>query len=91
MMSYTWETAEEINLALAGRLRQIRKRRGISQQQLSDESGVSYGSLKRFETTGQISLLSLTKLAMALDCTEEIKKLFTDVPYLSMEEVLRER
>ena len=91
MRSYPWETAEEINLALAGRLRQIRKRRGISQQQLSDESGVSYGSLKRFETTGQISLLSLTKLAMALDCTEEIKKLFTDVPYLSMEEVLRER
>ncbi len=91
MRSYTWETAEEINLALAGRLRQIRKRRGISQQELSDESGVSYGSLKRFETTGQISLLSLTKLAMALDCTEEIKKLFTDVPYLSMEEVLRER
>ena len=91
MRSYTWETAEEINLALAGRLRQSRKRRGISQQQLSDESGVSYGSLKRFETTGQISLLSLTKLAMALDCTEEIKKLFTDVPYLSMEEVLRER
>ena len=91
MRSYTWETAEEINAALAGRLRQIRKRRGISQQQLSEDSGVSYGSLKRFESTGQISLLSLTRLAMALNCTDEIRHLFTEVPYLTMEEVLRER
>ena len=32
-------------------------------------SGVSYGSIKRFEGSGQISLLSLTKIAMALDTT----------------------
>ena len=91
MRSYVWETAEEINAALAERMRTIRKRRGISQQQLSEESGVSYGSLKRFESTGQISLLSLTRLAMALNCTDQIKNLFADVPYLSMEEVMRER
>ena len=91
MRSYTWETAEEINTALAARIRQIRKRRGISQQQLSEDSGVSLGSLKRFESTGQISLLSLTKLAMALDCADEIRNLFTEIPYLTMEEVLRER
>lgn len=91
MKSYVWETAEEINAALANRVRQIRKRRGISQQQLSEESGVSYGSLKRFESTGQISLLSLTRIAMALNCTEEIRHLFSDIPYLTMEEVLRER
>ena len=91
MNEYVWETAEEINAALAERVRSIRKRRGISQQKLSEESGVSYGSVKRFESTGQISLLSLTRLAMALDCTDEIKKLFADIPYLTMEEVLRER
>ena len=91
MRSYVWETAEEINTALALRVRQIRKRRGISQQQLSEDSGVSYGSLKRFESTGQISLLSLTRLAMALNCADEIRNLFADIPYLTMEEVLRER
>ena len=91
MRSYVWETAEEINAALASRIRQIRKRRGISQQQLSEDSGVSYGSLKRFESTGQISLLSLTRIAMALNCADEIRNLFSDIPYLTMEEVLRER
>ena len=90
MESYVWETAEEINQKVAARLRSIRKRRAISQQRLSEMSGVSYGSIKRFETTGQISLLSLTKLAIALDCADDIRNLFTTVPYRNIEEVIRE-
>lgn len=91
MIGFKWETAEEMDEALALRLKNIRKRRGLSQQQLSERSGVSYGSLKRFESTGQISLLSLTKLAIALNCAEDIRKLFTDVAYSSIEEVIREQ
>lgn len=91
MIGFKWETAEEMDEALAQRLKNIRKRRGLSQQQLSERSGVSYGSLKRFESTGQISLLSLTKLAIALNCAEDIRKLFTDVAYSSIEEVIREQ
>lgn len=90
-MSFIWETPEEINLELAKRLSRIRKRRNLSQVQLSEKSNVSYGSIKRFETSGQISLLSLTKLCVALNCVEEIKNLFTQVEYGSIEEVLRER
>ena len=85
------ETAEEMDEALSLRQKNIRKRRGLSQQQLSERSGGSYGSLKRFESTGQISLLSLTKLAIALNCAEDIRKLFTDVAYNSIEEVIREQ
>lgn len=91
MIGFKWETAEEMDEALALRLKNIRKRRGLSQQQLSERSSVSYGSLKRFESTGQISLLSLTKLAIALNCAEDIRKLFTDVAYNSIEEVIREQ
>jgi len=90
-MAFVWETPEEIDLALARRLKGIRKRRGLSQEQLSERSNVSYGSLKRFETTGQISLLSLTKLAVALGCEDELRELFTHVAYRNIEEVLRER
>ena len=84
MEKLIWETAEEIDMKLAGRIRGIRKRRSISQKKLSEMSGVSYGSIKRFETTGQISLLSLTKLAFALNEVDEIRNLFTDVPYRSI-------
>ncbi|MCI8731072.1 MAG: helix-turn-helix domain-containing protein [Lachnospiraceae bacterium] len=90
MEGLLWETAEEMNLNLARRVRRIRKRRKISQERLSEMSGVSYGSVKRFESTGNISLLSLTKIAIALDLAEEIRNMFTEVPYLSIEEVINE-
>ena len=90
MNRYVWETAEEMDAALAKRIRGIRKRRRLTQQGLSERSGVSLGTLKRFETTGQISLLSLTKLAIALGCENEIRSLFDNVVYESIEEVIDE-
>ena len=90
MEQMVWETAEELDQKLAARVRNIRKRRSISQQKLSDLSGVSYGSIKRFETTGQISLLSLTKIALALDMADELRNIFTQVPYKNIEEVIHE-
>ena len=90
-MDFVWETPEEIDRALAKRLAGIRKRRGWTQAQLSARSNVSFGSVKRFETTGMIALLSLTRLCVALDCVDELRQLFTQVRYNSIEEVLRER
>lgn len=90
MNVFVWETIEELDLKLAERMRNIRKRRGISQKKLSDLSGVSLGSIKRFESTGQISLQSLTKLAMELELADELRNLFTQVPYKNIEEVIHE-
>ena len=90
-MNFVWETPEEIIMGVAERLTRIRKRRKITQQELSVQRNVSYGSIKRFETSGQISLISLAKLCVALECTDEIKRLFTDVEYKNIEEVLCEQ
>ena len=90
MQNYIWETPEEINLKIADRLKNIRKRRRISQKKLSEISGVSYGSIKRFETSGQISLLALTKIAMALDMADELRNIFSQVPYRNIQEVINE-
>ena len=90
MEGFIWETAEELDLKLAQRVRNIRKRRSISQEQLASMSGVSYGSVKRFESTGQISLLSLTKIAMALDIADELRNVFSQVPYRDIKEVINE-
>ena len=90
-MNFVWETPEEIIMGVAERLTRIRKRRKITQQELSVKSNVSYGSIKRFETSGQISLISLTKLCVALECIDEIKRLFSDVEYKNIEEVLCEQ
>lgn len=90
MEALIWETAEELDKNLALRVRKIRKRRKISQQKLADLSGVSYGSIKRFETSGQISLLALTKIAMALDMADELRNIFSKVPYRNIQEVINE-
>lgn len=90
MERLVWETAEELDQKLAQRVRNIRKRRSISQEKLAAMSGVSHGSIKRFETTGQISLISLTKIAMALDIADELRNLFLQVPYRNIQEVLNE-
>ena len=90
MAEFVWETPEELDQKLAKRVRNIRKRRSISQQKLSEMSGVSYGSIKRFESTGQISLLALTWIATALDLADELRNLFTQVPYKDISEVIRE-
>ena len=90
MEQFVWETAEELDQKLAQRVRNIRKRRSISQEKLASMSGVSYGSIKRFETSGQISLISLTKIAMALDIADELRNLFKKVPYKDIQEVINE-
>ena len=90
MEKFIWETAEELDQKLAQRVQNIRKRRSISQEKLASMSGVSYGSIKRFETSGQISLISLTKIAMALDIADDIRNLFATVPYRDIQEVINE-
>ncbi|MEE3393247.1 MAG: helix-turn-helix transcriptional regulator [Lachnospiraceae bacterium] len=83
------ESPKEIERTIAGNVRAIRRRRKISQQKLADRSGVSLGSIKRFESTGDISLLSLCKIALALDIEKDLLKLFSDIPPRSIEEVIR--
>lgn len=90
MEQFIWETPEELDQKLAQRVRKIRKRRSITQEKLASISGVSYGSIKRFETTGQISLLSLTKIAIALDLADELRNIFTQVPYKDIQDVINE-
>ena len=91
MNEYVWETCEELDKKIADMVRLIRKRRSISQERLSKISNVSLGSIKRFETTGQISLLSLTKIAVALNIADDLRNIFTEIPYNSIEEVINER
>ena len=91
MEQFIWETAEELDQNLALRVRNIRHRRSISQAKLASIRGVRYGSIKRFDATGQISLISLTKIAMALDMADELRNLFTQVPYKDIQEVINER
>lgn len=79
IFNFERKTSVEISRLLAGRIRAVRRRRRISQQRLSEASGVSLGSLKRFEQTGEVALLSLIKIAIALEIDDELLHLFEEV------------
>jgi transcriptional regulator with XRE-family HTH domain len=61
---------------LAEKHKLIRKKAGYSQSEAALRSGVSLGSLKRFETTGQISLESLCLLADLYDRLKDFDVIF---------------
>ena len=71
---------EERMKDLADRFKVYRKKAGLTQLELSDRSSVSYGSIKRFEGTGKISLESLWLLAHALGCDGQLDDLFSKPP-----------
>ncbi|MEM6316789.1 MAG: helix-turn-helix transcriptional regulator [Bacteroidota bacterium] len=56
--------------------KKLRKQQNLSQAQLAERSGVSLGSIKRFEQTGKISLTALLKLAQILGRLKDFESLF---------------
>lgn len=84
-------TPLELSKAIAERHKLLRKKLHLSQKEMAERSGVSLGSLKRFENTGKISLEALLKLAhlsgrlkdfdsifQSGDDLNDVKKLFTN-------------
>lgn len=76
MMFINFMTPKEMQLKIAASARAKRLGLNMSQQSLSERSGVSYGVLKKFERTGQISLESLLKLAIILESMDSFHALF---------------
>ena len=68
----------EMTKTIAKKAQEKRLKLNLSQQTLSEKSGVSYGTLKKFEQTGQISLESLIKIALALGEMNKFDQLFTN-------------
>lgn len=85
------KSPNELNMDIAKRVSARRKEQNITQEQLSVKSDVSYGSIKRFERTGEISLSSLIKIAFALGLEDDFDLLFAKKGYASIQEVIDEQ
>jgi len=71
MLSINIQTPSSIMQGLKERFKQTRLSFELTQEGLSRKSGVSLGSIKRFESSGEISLKSLLKLALVLECLDD--------------------
>ena len=82
------KTPNEIAKELVEKIKQHRKKLKISQAQLASKSGVSLGSIKRFESKYEISLNSFIKILIALNLERDLENLFTQKNYASIDEVI---
>ena len=82
------KTPNDIAKELVGKIKQHRKKLKISQAQLATKSGVSLGSIKRFESKYEISLNSFIKILIALSLEQDLENLFTQKGYNSIDEVI---
>jgi len=88
MMNVNFKTPREFSRLIAQNVRMQRKLRKLSQARLAEMSGVSYGSVKRFESTGEIALTSLLKIAIVLDCADAFSELFARTVPSSIQEII---
>ena len=82
------KTPNDIARELVGKIKQHRKKLKISQIQLAAKSGVSLGSIKRFESKYEISLNSFIKILIALNLERDLENLFLQKSYKSIDEVI---
>jgi len=90
MLAINLLSSDEILQTLKDNFKQKRLDKNLTQEGLSLKSGVSLGSIKRFEQSGQIALESLLKIAFVLGCLDDfvnIAKSDNDA-YKSMDELI---
>ena len=91
MLAINISTPNSIMQDLKDKFKQKRLSLNLTQEGLSNKSGVSLGSIKRFESSGEISFESLLKLAFVLDCLDDFKNIANknDEQYDSMDDLLK--
>lgn len=85
--NYLHDNPDEIAKEMANDFRKRRIEKNLTREQVADKSGVAVSNITRFEQKGLISLKNLIGIAIALDYTSEIKNVFSQPKYSTMEEL----
>jgi len=81
-------TPSEIIKSVAQRVKSRRLELNLTQNGLAARAGVNIETYRKFERTGEISLLNLVKLAIALNVTSDFTTLFAQKQYQSLDDLL---
>ncbi|MDD3858804.1 MAG: helix-turn-helix transcriptional regulator [Bacteroidales bacterium] len=81
----------EIAQKIASDVKELRLRENLTQQALAKKSGVSLGSLKRFESSYEISLKNLIQLGLTLRSVEGLLKSFEKEATQTIDEIIKEK
>ena len=89
--TYTLDNVDDIAQGIANDFRKRRIEKNLTREQIAEKSGVAVSNIVRFEQKGLISLKNLIGLAMALGYTAELKCIFAQPKYATMEELMQIR
>ncbi len=67
---------KDVILSLAQKVKKLRLEQNITQSELASRIGVSTGTIKRFEKSGEIQLLAFAKIALVVDRLDDLKEIF---------------
>lgn len=85
--SLTRDKPDTVAAKIAADFRRRRVEKGLTREQVASKSGVAASNIVRFEQKGLISLKHLIGIAMALGYTYELKNIFAEPKYSTMEEL----
>ena len=84
---YAHNNAEDVALQMAADFKKRRIEKNMTRKVVAERSGVAISNITRFEQKGLISLKNLIDLAIALGYTAELKNVFSQPKYSTMEEL----
>ena len=87
-MTFSILPSKAIALALASRVKNCRLAKRLTQEGLASRSGVPFGTLKKFERTGQIAFVSFIRLIAALGDEAALENLLLEQKFETLDEVL---
>ena len=89
--NYTLDTVVDIAKGIAEDFRKRRIEKNLTREQVAEKSGIALANIVRFEQKGLISLKNLIGIAMAMEYTSEVKNIFSEPKYSTMEELTQIR
>lgn len=89
--NYTLDNADDIAKAMVNDFRKRRIEKNLTREQVAEKANVAVSNIVRFEQKGLISLKNLIGIAMALEYTTEVKNIFAEPKYSTMEELTQIR
>jgi len=75
-MTFALATANEILLTVGQRLRLQRLAQGLAQRELAQMAGLSLGTLRKLESSGQCTLETVVRVVQSLGLVDELEHLF---------------
>ena len=89
MILLNQKSVSEICVDIAQKVKQRRLELNLTQKGLALRADVNIETYRKFERIGEISLVNLVKIAIALNAVEDFSSLFSQQKYQGIEDVLK--